>query len=155
NALPRALKGGFALAIHLDVREQGEIIVSPEPRQMSLEVGGESRLIAHVTLQRVGVLLIGEELHALAFEERRLGWKPAGLLVLARERLRRDLAGLNVRLIERVDAEHRAGDSRRDLPSHELFAEVVLRRHPNSDDWSAGLLQCGYAGILCGIGLVL
>src|SRR5262249_19892888 len=97
----------------------------------------------------------GEELHALAFEERRLGWKPAGLLVLARERLRRDLAGLNVRLIERVDAEHRAGDGRRDLPSHELFAEVVFRRHPNSDDWSAGLLQCGYAGILCGIGLVL
>ena len=48
---------------------------------------------------------------------------------------------LHVRLIERVDAEHRAGRRRRDLPHRELFADVETVGHPQAHDRVAGGLE--------------
>src|SRR5581483_5940789 len=41
------------------------------------------------------------------------------------------LARLHVRLVERVDAEDRAGDRDRELPAEELLAELVLAGEPH------------------------
>ena len=99
------------------------------------------------------VLRVGEELDAVALEERRLRRQRAGLLVLGGQRARRDLAGLDVGLVERVDAHHRAGDGRRDLPADELLGRgricsATRMRH----DRLARLLQRRDGGVLRGVG---
>ena len=76
-------------------------------------------------LQRVGVGSVGKQLDAVALEERRLRRERAGLLVFVGQRARGDLAGFDVRLVERVDAEDRARNRRRNLPAEELGRQVV------------------------------
>src|SRR6185312_451966 len=56
------------------------------------------------------------------------------LRILFEEALRVVFALLNVGLIERVDSQNRAGRSRRDLPSIELFADVEGVGHREADD---------------------
>ena len=75
-------------------------------------------------------LRVGEELEAAAAHRRRLGRQAAVALVGGGQRLRLDLARLDVRLIERVQAHHVRRDGGGDLPAEELLADgrAVARR---------------------------
>ena len=70
----------------------------------------------------------------LTHAERRLERQLPRFLVLVRQPTRRDLARLDVGLVEHVDAEHGARDGRRELPPEELGAEVVEIVHRDPDD---------------------
>ena len=140
--------------VHLDVGEEPQVVPRAEPVQMGLDVRGERRG-ADRRLQRLAVPRVGEELHALALEERRLGGEPARLLVFGGQCLRRDLAGLHVGLVERVDADHRAGDGGADLPAHELLGQIVRGLHVDADDGLARLLEREDRRVLGGVGGLL
>ena len=47
------------------------------------------------------------------------------MLVFFGQLSRRNLAGLHVRLIERIDADDRPGNCGRDLPAKEFLSEIV------------------------------
>ena len=96
---------------------------------------------------------VGEDRHALALldldvartrpVERRVLAAPAGGVGLAQHASRQLLGLLHVRLVERVDAEHRSGDGGGDLPADELPAEVDRIAHVDPDDRVAGGLERG------------
>src|SRR5215475_6401540 len=71
------------------------------------------------------VPVVRKELGVFGGQERRLGWQPVGGLVFASEFPSFDLAGFDVRLVERVDTNDGAGDGRGDFPSEKFLAEGV------------------------------
>ena len=62
-------------------------------------------------------------------------------LELLKQTLRIVFRLLHVRLIERIDAERRAGDGRGELPCEEDFAEVAFVFHDDVDDRMSGVRQ--------------
>src|SRR5438309_865427 len=64
-----------------------------------------------------GVALVGEERDPIVCENRLLGWQLSGSLVLLGQLTRLALARLDVRLVERIDADDRPGDGGGDLPA--------------------------------------
>ena len=63
-------------------------------------------------------------------------------LVLLGQRARFFLAGLDIRLVERVDADDRASHRHRDLPAEEFLTDMRDIRHADPRDWMACLFQC-------------
>ena len=89
--------------------------------------------------QFLGVALVGVEAEAFGGEERELGRQRAVALDLVGQRAGFDLARFDVRLVERVDAEDRAGDGGGDLPAEELAPQRGARRHLETHHGRAGL----------------
>ena len=74
-------------------------------------------------------------------QDRLLLRQAAVLLVLVQEVLRVVLAFLDVRLVEGVDSQKRAGHGGRDLPQKKFLAEIDEIGQFDPDDGMAGLLQ--------------
>ena len=62
-------------------------------------------------------------------------------LVVLGQRARLVLARLDIRLVERIDADDRAGDGGGDLPAEEFLADVPDILHADPRNRMAGLLQ--------------
>ena len=75
----------------------------------------------------------------------------AGLLERRGQFAGLDLGGLDVGLVERIDAEHRAGDRGRHLEAEELLADMVDRFHDDAHDGMAGLFQRGELVVMRGV----
>ena len=88
-----------------------------------------------------GVARIGIEGHAILAEYRRLFGQAMRLLVGLGQRARLVLARLDIRLVERVDADDRAGHGGGDLPAEEFLADVPDILHADPRDRMAGPLQ--------------
>ena len=61
----------------------------------------------------------------VAFEQRYLSRKRAGFLVFFGQLSGRDLAGLHVRLIERIDADDRTRDGCGHFPAEKFLTQIV------------------------------
>ena len=66
-----------------------------------------------------------------------------------------DLAGLDVGLIEGVDADDRAGDRCCDLPAEKFLAEAVGVGDGDADYGLSGFFDGGDLGVLRGVGCAL
>src|SRR5207302_4530419 len=117
------LQGGDARGIALDVGERGEVIARMQTREVGLQPTFERRIGSRLA-QGAGISFIGEEGDAVGAEYRRLRRQGAAFVDRVGEVARRDLARLDVRLIERIDAEDRAGNRGRHFPTEELLTEM-------------------------------
>ena len=141
DGLTHRLQHPVVRRIHLDVGEQREIVARRQAVHMRLQVSGQSFVAARTVRQRPRVLLIREQLDPLAREDRRFCGQRSASFVLGGQLPRGDLARFDVGLIERVDAEDRSGDGRRDLPAEELLAEVVQVVERDAHDRMTGPLE--------------
>ena len=91
---------------------------------MRLDPGAERAVGARLA-QFVGVMRVGVEIGVLGRHDGLLGWQLAGLLECAGQFPGLDLGRLHVGLVERIDAEHRAGHGGRHLEAEEFLADVV------------------------------
>src|SRR5262245_31372254 len=108
---------GLVLGRHLDVREQRRVVAGPDAAEVRAEDLRQRRAGDLDRVRRVGV-----DLQALALPDRRLRRQGPVALVRAGQLARDDLRGLDVRLVERVDADDRAGDGCGELPAEDLAA---------------------------------
>src|SRR5260221_1927692 len=138
----------------LDIGEQREVIPAPEPPEMGLQIAFERGAGAEIG-ELLGVHRIGEELDAARYEDRLLFRQRAGLFISRRQLACLDLAGLDIGLIEGVDADDRAGDRGGDLPAKELLAELVTVFEGDAHDGLAGALQRIDGAILCHVRTVI
>src|ERR1700674_3825180 len=107
--------------IAFDISEQRAIVArlnAPKMRRQNFHEGLGRR-------QCLAVLAIGEERNTGLFEQRRFRRQLPGPLVRGGELARLVLAGLDIRLIEWIDAEDRTGNGRGKLPTEEFLANVV------------------------------
>ena len=81
-----------------------------------------------------------------------VGGERAGLLVRVGQLARRDLARLDVGLVERIDADHRAGDGGRDLEAEEFLREMSAAREADAHHRLAGALERVDRLVLRGVG---
>jgi hypothetical protein len=102
DAVPHRLEHLVVRVAHLEIREQREVVTRVEPGEMRGEVALERPGAAQATLERGPVRLIREQIDAIRREDRCLDGQRAALFVLRRELARRDLARLDVRLVERI-----------------------------------------------------
>ena len=100
----------------------------------------------------LGVVVVGEEAQRAILDDRRLLRQRPGALHVVGELARLDLAGLDVRLVERIDPHDGAGDSRRDLPPEELGREPVDVRDVHANDGTARRDERLDGCVLCVIG---
>ena len=75
----------------------------------------------------------------------------AGLLERRGQFAGLDFARFDVGLIERIDAEHRAGDRGRDLEAEKFLADMLDRFLRDADHGMAGLLQRRELALMLGI----
>src|SRR6266436_1029565 len=86
------------------------------------------------TFQCSRILFIGEKLDAFFLEERRFRRETSSHFILARQFLCFDLAGLDVRLVEGVDADNGARDGSGDFPAEKFLAKIVSVRQSDAND---------------------
>src|SRR5713101_5136286 len=104
NAPPDRLQLASVLVVHLQVREQREVISGPQAREVRLERRGQRA----GSTDRLGVGSVGKQAQAALLEERSLGRQRTGSLVFFGQLPRLYLAGLDVRLVEGVDPQDRS-----------------------------------------------
>src|SRR5665213_2253061 len=109
------------LLVAFDVGEQRAIIASLDALEMRLEDIDQRAGLA----ERLAVLVVGEDRKAALLQERLFLRQLSGLLIGGGQLFRLDLAGLDIRLIERIDAEDRARAGGGELPAEELLADVI------------------------------
>ena len=117
--------------VHLDVGQERGVVAGPKPAEMAPQ-------------GRVEICVVGPH--------RRLGRQYARLLVLVGQPARGELARLDVRLVERMDVEDRAGHGGRELPAEELGTEIVRVVYHDPDQRLARALERLDAEILLRVG---
>src|SRR5579863_8291126 len=148
HGMANGLELGFVRLVHMDVAEHGEIIADLDAAEMRLDVTAKRGVAAGRLLQRRGVLLVRVELQALVSEDGSFRGKRAVLFVLGGELARGDLAGFNVRLVERIDADDRTSDGGSDFPAQHFLAQLINVRHGDANYRLARLLERRYGGVL-------
>ena len=103
--------------------------------------------------QCVGIGFVGVKRNRAIGAHRRFARQRAGLLVGGGQFAGLDLAGFDVGLIERIDADHRAGDGGGDLEAEKFLAEMGRGILHDANDRMAGLLQFGELGFVVGLAL--
>ena len=112
---------------------------------------GAQRAVGAGLAQGFDVGLVGIEISLRSAYDRRLGGQLAGLFERGGQFAGLDLGGFDVGLVERVDAEHGAGDRRCHFEAEELLAEMVDRLQDDADHGMSGCLQRGEATVMRGI----
>src|SRR5258708_30464024 len=144
HSMTQGLQRHLMTVVHLYIGRDTEVIASAKTTQMRAQIVEQCL----ATRECSGVLRIREELDAILLEYRRLRWQRSGLFVLGGDFLGSDLAGFYVRLIERIDADHRAGYGSGDLPAKEFLPYVVDLRNRDVDDRMPGGLDRRHGDIL-------
>src|SRR5579859_5604065 len=137
--------------IHLDIAKNSKVVAFLEPIKVGFQIAGEGCVSAHSFFERLGILLVGEEFDSVLLKDGRLGRQRTFLFVLRRELASCNLAGLDVGLIEGVDANDGAGYGSGHLPAEEFAAEIVGFVNGNPYDGMSSALQGVNRGILFGI----
>ena len=150
NRKPDVLQRVDMGVVPFDIGEQRDIVARPGAAQVSLQPRSEIAIGAGLP-QRAGIFIIGEQLDRIGRDHRRLLGQRAGFLECGGELARFDLGGLDVGLVERVDAEHGAGDGRGDLEAEEFLADVVDRFHRDTNHGVSGLFQRGEPVIVASV----
>src|SRR5438874_11063216 len=101
HRMTNLLQHSLVLLVHFEVTEYSEIIPAFDASQMCAHVVDERSLAA----ESGGVLWVGEKLHAILVKDRLFGRQGTGLLVFRGQLASFDFAGLNIRLVECVDAD--------------------------------------------------
>ena len=140
--------------VALDIGEQGNVIAVPATREMRLDPRTEIAIGAGLA-QFGGVVLVGIE----------IGFRRGHHRLLRRQRTRLfegrsqfaglDLGRLDIRLVERIDAEDRAGHSGCDLEAEELLADMVDRLQDDADHGMPGMFERGELLVMRGVVLAL
>ena len=133
---------------HLDVGEERRVVAGSDPPEVRSK---ETRERPASRRQLARVSRIGEEPDPLGLQDRRFGRQASRLLERVREPPRRDLAGLDVGLVERIDPQDRAGDGRRELPAEELRPDLVRRGDLDPDHGLPGRLEARHRAVLGGV----
>ena len=124
---------------HLHVRQERHVVAVPRARevgaQVSLEIGALARGAGELGL----VGRVREEPHAVAFEEGFLIREGAGLVVRVGDLARLHLGLFHIGLVERIDADERAGHRGGELPAEELAAHPAALGEDHFDDRMSGL----------------
>src|SRR5216683_1191686 len=148
---PHRLQGAGMRRIALDIGEQRAVVALPELTEMRPQITRQRGARAAIG-ECPGIPLVGEERDPVGGEDRLFRPQPAALLVLVGELAGLDLAGLDIGLVERTEANDGAGDGGGDLPAEEFLAELAGIREGDADDRLAGALQRVDGAVLRGIG---
>jgi hypothetical protein len=101
NAFTDLLQHAFVHFVHLDKRQEREIVPLVESVEMRPELPGERWCAVHSACEHGRILLVGEQLYTLLREDRRLTGQGSAPLIGVRQLAGRDLAGFHVRLDRR------------------------------------------------------
>src|SRR5579859_1500407 len=115
------LEGFFIRFVHGEVAQHRKIITGVDAREVFLQDGGERC----TTLKNGDIRPTGVQFAAIAGEKRRFRGELAARFVFGSQLARFHLAGLDIGLIEGVDAKERAGYGCSDFPTEKFLAEVV------------------------------
>src|SRR5258708_5531327 len=135
NCVPNVLELSFVLIVHFYIRQHSKVIARTNATQMSAQIVAER----FPGSQSAGVLGVGVKLNTVVLENRILSRKGTGLFVFAGQLTGLDLAGFDVGLIERVDADNRTNHGGRDLPPEEFLTKIVGVVYRNSNHRIPGI----------------
>ena len=122
--------------VAVQVGKQRDVIPFPRRSHVRAQHGGHPAA-PRTPQQAPGVIGSGEQPDARLLQERlRSGKRPLGL-VRRGQIARSDFCGLNVGLVEGIDAQNRPRNGRRDLPAKELLPEVLQLPDSDPDDGMA------------------
>src|SRR5438067_9298970 len=116
HGMANPLKLRFVLLVHLNVTEHCKIVAVIDPAKMRAQILSKRIFAA----QRARILRIGEQLDSVLLEDRLLCRKRAGFFEFPGEFASLKFAGLDIRLVECVNADDRAGNRSRDLPAEKF-----------------------------------
>src|SRR4029077_13789833 len=131
--------------IAFDVGEEGAVVLRTQAVEMRPQTGHERVAAARKGLR---ICRVGEKLDAAVHTERPLRGQLAGRLEGGRELARLQLARLDIRLIEMVDANERAGNGGGEFPAEEFLTELVAVGDVKAQDGLTGPFEPGDVVVL-------
>ena len=120
------LQGRIVGVVTVDVGEEADIVAGTDAAEMRRQPGFDGRRLGGGA-QGGGVDGVGVQRQSVGGDQRRRGFQLAGRLIGIGEGPGLDLAGFDIGLIERIDADHHAGD-RSDLPAQKLLEQSLRVR---------------------------
>jgi len=141
----------FVLGCHGQVGEQREVVAWRDVAELDRQEPFERPRVPGLLLQLAGVALLCVQPEPLAVVEPVQLGQRAGRVVGVGELAGGDLGVFDVGLVERVDADDRAGHSGRELPAEELTTEIAEIVEHDPHDRLAGTLEGADLGILLGV----
>ena len=141
HRVPNRLQLSFVFGIHLDESQHGKVIAAADAAQMSLQISGERLVSSRGPRQVRRILLVGEELDAAVFHDGFFRGQGTGLFVLRCQIPSRNLAGLDIGLVEGVDADDGACDRGGNLPAEKFRAQIIDVGHRDSQHGVPGLFE--------------
>ena len=127
-----------------DIRQKSHVVAGLHAPEMALQISRQ-RI---VPTELGGIARIGVESHAVLAKYRLFLRQAVRFLVGFGQRARLDLARLDVRLIEWIDADDLTGDGGGDLPTEEFLADMPDIFDADFRNWMAGLLKCCHSFLL-------
>ena len=121
---------------------------------MRLQPGAEIAVGARPA-QVGGILVVGVEIGLRGGHHRCFRRQRAGFFERRGQLAGLDLGGLDVGLVERIDAEDGAGDRGRHLEAEKFLADMVDRFHDDADHGMPGLFQRGQLFVMRGVAFAL
>ena len=149
---PPRLQARHVCLVMREVGQDRDIIPGAEPREMRLEPTIDAAVGAGLA-QRFGVILVGVEREGSVGTDRRFARQCSRFLKSVGQLTRLVFARFDVGLIERIDADHGAGNRSGDLEAEELLADMIERILHDADHRMAGFLQCLKFRLMTFVGL--
>ena len=92
--------------VHLDVGEQGEVVIASQPIQMRTKIASK-RFVAPTSFrQRISILIVREQFDPGLLEEGLFFGKRSSLFVFGSQIARSNFAGFDIGLIEGIDSDN-------------------------------------------------
>src|SRR5207245_5937479 len=145
HGMPHGLQRLCVFSVHWNVAKNCEVVGGSDSRKMRLQNLTESLPGG----KRGGISLVGKKFGVFRCEERRFRGQASRGFILAGEFFRFDLAGLDVGLVECIDADDRARNGSSDFPAEKFLAEGVHVRERDLNDWMTGLFERRNGRIVC------
>src|SRR6266700_1656751 len=122
------------------ISEKRAIVAVMGAREMGFQRADQRRAVAGL-FENLAVLFIREDLDAALFQERCFGRQRAMRFIDRHEVSRLDLAGFDVGLIERIDAQYRARHGSGDFPAEKFLTDSDAVRYCDAHHRLARLFE--------------
>src|SRR5260370_40081177 len=150
--MPHLLEPLVMICEHWDISEQSEVVAALQSIQVRTQVADQRFISVRRLCQRGCILLVRKQPYAVLIQNGLLCRQRSRAFVFCRQVAGGDFTCLDVRLIERIDADDRSSNRSCYFPPEELLTQVIRFTHSYAADGLPSPFERGHLLVLSRVG---